>query len=543
MAQVDLLYAWLASGPAPDCDHIFAEALEHAEDAWAGRIIEILQNRGHDASIAGLVASWERLGPDIRRQLCEDRERLWRAITLASRFSSPTARLNALRALDACITPRLAYLLPNLLRDRSDDVRELAARLLRRSAEVYLDQIDDEPDPAAREQAARNLLRAIEDGLRTYDVHKRVEALEVALWFARELGQELWKILHSTRSKAGNGVRENLMDWNHPRLADFLLLALREPGWEDEAAALLREWKSPEEITALLERSEMVVHRRWRSRLARVHQPRWLDEIGPDMEPIAPPLRSRMPPLVRFAGFDAQQRMALLSRWARSEDLALRRQAYYAFADLGGGNAQMVLRQAAKREDALGVFARWYLAGFDSGLLQRSSEEQAEADRSTPDSFQSGELARLWQVCRRTPAGARAPLIEVLREHAHRWREPLRQYLRSADPRDRVLALQVISTRDLAVQFRFDLEKLLDDPIESIRRLAKLLIDSLGTTTPQEPPPAAPAPEPDIETLQGLQEALQRLEQHGASEENVANVRQWLRKAYGIAASEVGSTA
>lgn len=547
MAQVDLLYSWLASGPTPDCDYIFSEALEHAEDGWAERIIEVLRARGHDASIAALVGCWERLPETTREQLQQDRERLWRAITLATRFSSPQARLNALRALDGCITPRLAYLLPNLLRDQSDDVRALAARLLRRSAEFFLEYGGDEPDEAAREQAARNLLRAVEDALRTYDVHKRIEALEVALWFARELGQELWHMLHSTRSRAGNGVRENLVNWNHLRLADFLLLALRERGWEDEAAALLREWKSPEQITALLERHALVMHRRWRARLARVRQPCWLDEVGPDMEGIAPRLRCRMPAWVRYAGFESQQRMALLSRWSRSEDLDLRRQAYYAIADLGGAHAHTVIRQAARREDALGAFARWYLAGFDTGLLQRSSDEQAAAERdSRSDGMQSGELARLWQVCRRTPAGARGPLIETLREHVALWRESLRRYLHSADPRDRVLALQVISTRELAVQFRFDLEKRLEDPIESVRRLAQLLIESVGTAAPRDAPdnpPGAPGREPDLETLQALQEAIERLEQHGASDENVAAVREWLRKAYGSQASEeVGST-
>ncbi len=536
MALVDHLYSWLASGPTPECDYIFSEALEHAEEGWAERIIAVLERRGHDASIAALVACWERLDDRRRAQLCEDRERLWRAITLATRFSSPGARLNALRALDGCLTPRLAYLLPNLLRDRSDQVRELAARLLRRCAEQWLDDPQSVSGTATDEQAARNLLRAVEDALRTYDVHKRVETLEVALWFARELGQELWQMLHSTRSKAANGVRENLVDWNHPRLADFLLLALREPGWEDEAATLLREWRSPEEITALLERDALVMHRRWRTRLARIHQPRWLEDIGPDMEPIAIELRRRMPMWVRYASFEPQQRMALLSRWSRSEDLALRRRAIYALADLGGGPSHSILRQVAQREDGLGAFARWYLAGFDTGLLKRSNDEQAAADRDTqPGAMGSGELARLWQVCRRTPAGARGPLIETLREHARFWREPLRQYLRSADPRDRVLALQVISTRELAIQFRLDLEQLADDPIESIRRLAKLLIDSIASAPTVQPPPSDPPGPPtgDADTLQALHEALDRLETHGTSEENVGAVRELLRKLYG----------
>ncbi|MFQ5804986.1 MAG: hypothetical protein ACE5I3_00900, partial [Phycisphaerae bacterium] len=77
----------------------------------------------------------------------------------------------------------------------------------------------------------------------------------------------------------------------------------------------------------------------------------------------------------------------------------------------------------------------------------------------------------------------RGELIAVLRKHAHIWQPRLKSYLRSADPRDRILVLQIIN-EELARRFRHDLEPLLDDPVDRVRHLARKTVRNLSQQRP-----------------------------------------------------------
>ncbi|HUU96328.1 MAG TPA: hypothetical protein VM487_11355, partial [Phycisphaerae bacterium] len=131
MELADKLYDWLAQGPTPECDRTLAAALAHAEPPYFDRIVQVLLKRAHEVSWAGLIRHYERLSPEMRRELFANDELTRVGIASAVRSGSVEMRCNALAALQDCLSPRLAYLLTDALRDESREVRDSAARVLR----------------------------------------------------------------------------------------------------------------------------------------------------------------------------------------------------------------------------------------------------------------------------------------------------------------------------------------------------------------------------------------------------------------------------
>ena len=260
MERVDGFYRWLAEGPTPACDQILAAGLEHAEEPYFQRIVEHLLQRGNDAAWVGLVSSYSRLSSEIRERLRAEPERLRVGLAAALTGPSATARHSALSALIEHPCPTLAYLLPDALRDASDEVHKTAARALRRLGEVVADECptNDWDQARCRELAAARgeLVKALREALRTFDLHCRIEIIEVSLWFAGELGQDLWRMLGNPRSQCGEVASTRLPAWTGPRLVRFLLEGLAQPVWRVSVRRILHRWKSLEEVAAILRNSD-----------------------------------------------------------------------------------------------------------------------------------------------------------------------------------------------------------------------------------------------------------------------------------------------
>jgi hypothetical protein len=205
-------------------------------------------------------------------------------------------------------------------------------------------------------------------------------------------------------------------------------------------------------------------------------------------------------------------------------------------------DADAILKEYAQRPDGLGAFARWTRLARNAELLGPTPRHD-ERDEPPAD---GADFALLWQTCRRTPPGERGPLLDTLRANSVPWRRRLSAYLASADPRDRLLALQVVSFRDLAARHRQQIKALLNDPSEGIRRIAEHLLKTLDPSNPSEaPPPGRPALATDEWPLDGatarkrLTELLDRLTGagEGADAQLVAEVRSLMEIVYSADAS------
>ncbi len=155
----------------------------------------------------------------------------------------------------------------------------------------------------------------------------------------------------------------------------------------------------------------------------------------------------------------------------------------------------------------------------------------------------------LWQLCRRTPPGENRELVALVLEHIGVWGHRLADCTRSPDPRDRILAMQIIRAGGLSKAFHFVLEPLEHDKIEGIRKLAAAMLDTSvaeadnQAAAPPPPKPAAAGVEPTQEAYDTLKTIIAELIKRDdiRAEESVMlldELKMHLRHLYGQKRSE-----
>lgn len=545
MARILKFYRWLAAGPAPACDRVLGAALQHAEPEWAERIMRILLDRGGESAWSELISRLPDLPAEVRERIESDGERRRAAIAEAMRNPSEAARLNALAAIERDLNPRMAYLIPDGLRDPSAEVRASSARLLRALAEKVLDA-PDVPDRRRQLAEDRKLVAdAAAAAFHSFDVHHRIEALEIGLWFAADLRAQLWPTISNHRSRVGVVLSEHLHEWSPVRLTGFLLTALANASWRQRAVDALSAASGAEMLIAVLRVSFVLDDPAIARQLGAVRGRSWFQGLDADAGGIPHELVVHIPRWVRHVGMSDGDRLAILNQWIATPSSALHRGAVYALADVGGDAARDQLRSVAEGGSPLARFAHWCVLSRDAGLVRSaaSSSEQRLADRGSRwQAPAHSELDRdfilLWQVCRRTPAAQRSEIIQTLREHADVWRGLIRVHLGAPDPRDRILALQIVSTPDLALRFRHELDALCHDAVEGIRQLAATLLETIGRQ-PDEPvelDDAALSPDPESAAHEHLRAALEALVENmdaPVDAETMKRLRGLIHLAYG----------
>jgi hypothetical protein len=387
MSQVDRLYRWLTHDVSPASSRALATAMVHAEPEYALRIADILVKRRHETAWAGLVAGFDRLPRGVQQELAAQPDLLRAGISGAMKLPGTRAQMNALRLLAAHPTPQLSYLLADALRMPEDDVREAAAAALRCSATRALPEQGVDPaaaaDPARRSEH-RELIRALREALRTFDLHRRSDVLELCLWFAKDLDDALWETLEEPRSTAGFVVEQRLSDWSSPRLAGFLLLALAQTAWRKPALGMLASWSEPAALIALLRNSDLLTRAPIRRALHQLRSPPWLVQGLSRMPTLPADARGQLPYWIGALGLTEGERFRLLRRWVGSTLPELKRSAIYAAADLGGAAALEILTEAAGQPGPMGRFAKWYVVGHQVLTASRRPRTEANGTRSAP---------------------------------------------------------------------------------------------------------------------------------------------------------------
>jgi hypothetical protein len=489
---VDKLYDWATSLPSPAGERILAAALEQAETPYSQRIIALLFEMDTDAAWGALIANYPRLAAADVRRLLADSHRLRAGFAAALRYPSPRARLNALATLQRHPCPTLSYLLPEVLRDTSADVRRATGATLRRLAELVLDQKagdDNEELRRQHEQDRAEVVKAMREAVRTFDLHYCAEVLEVALWLAADFGETLWQTLGSSRSHVAYVVSAQLRAWNSPRLARFLLEALAQPGWRGAARELLIRWCSPAEVSAILQNTDVLRNPLVRRQLALLKRVRWFDQLGLELQLLPPELRGWAPRWLYHLGFEPREKTTRLVRWLASKNPTLHRDSAYALAALDPTEATTRLAHVAIGRSPAATFARWYVAGRRAVPIRRPSPPPvALADTpSTGDPFSA-----LWHQCRQSVASDDDELIRVLRRNILAWQYEISSNLRSADAGDRLLALRILADSPHVGLFADDIEPLLSDPVEAIRHIALKIHDG-RQAAPRMPTMAGPS--------------------------------------------------
>jgi hypothetical protein len=387
MPLADRLYEWLAAEPSTDADLILSAGLERAEPGYAERIEQTLLRRSSALGLAGLIRRWNALSETTRQALRKRPEQMNQGIAAALSGGPPEARLNALHAFEDTRPARLAYLLPVAMRDPSPRVRNNAAEVLYRTAVAFLQRTPPAPDAdaaAAGVYAAerRGLAQAVREAVRTFDLHRRVEALEVGAWFSREIEGALWEQLDNPRSRARSVVTELLPSWNRPWLAGFLLEALTRGDWRVAALRRLSQWKHSTELLALLRESDALDNPEIARRLAAIRDPAWFHDVDTCIAALPGELRRHVPRWIRCLGLPDDTKLKALLACFQTGQEPVQRAALYALATLDRPETVDFFRRVAGSASPLATFAAWFVAG----AAVRSGRDDSSAPGSEPAS-------------------------------------------------------------------------------------------------------------------------------------------------------------
>jgi hypothetical protein len=361
MRKIDRIYGWLNRLASREGDALLAAALERAEPDYAERLAALLLARQTDTAWAGLVSNYERLETPTRSALLGNEPLRRAALARALASGVSRTRISTLTYLSQHPCPAVSHHVAEALRDSSLRVRELASFVLRCTASVVLTAARqprraEDPSQYTADRAA--VVAALTTGLRTFELHHRSELLEVCLWFARDLGDELWESLSIRRAHSAFVVREQLGAWNHPRLAAFLLLSLAQPGWRTQALNLLRTWQDSAAALALLDQSDLLQDPAISEQLRLINGYGWLAALGPALPSASPQLQACVPLWISHLGFTDAERIQLLCCCLTSPTPEVQRAAVVALLDLDHPRATAALVEVSHDTGPLGEYVR-----------------------------------------------------------------------------------------------------------------------------------------------------------------------------------------
>ncbi len=373
MARVELLYRWLARLQDSVADEILTAALERAEPEYAERIADVLLSRSRETAWTALVANYDRLTESLRERVQSKPQLLRTAVgCVLNDQARARGRANALALLREHPCLSLSYLVADALRAPQVLLRQAAGDTLLRFAE----QVRASPGPERGDVVA-----ALREGLRTYDLHKQNDVLRACLWFAKDLHDDLWSTLNNPQSTAGQIVRRRLPDWNDPHLAAFLLLGLAQPGWREVAKQILDTWYQPRELAAIVHSSDLLDRADVREALRCLQQPQWFLNAIPLLDKLPLEVRGLLPYWACHLGFSNLERVKLLEKWQQSPHPEVHRASIYALAALDTPEADEVVMRVATRDCPMRAFAAWFAAGKRTMAL-RARQRKADANRT-----------------------------------------------------------------------------------------------------------------------------------------------------------------
>ena len=133
------VYSLLARHASPAADELLLEAARVGSDAERAAAVESLLHRGTPRGLAGLVELFDKLPDASRRRLGDCADALANAVARCARSDETLTRVAAARFVAAVRSPKLGYLLADLLRSPSPLVFDAAGDAAQALAE-WVDQ-------------------------------------------------------------------------------------------------------------------------------------------------------------------------------------------------------------------------------------------------------------------------------------------------------------------------------------------------------------------------------------------------------------------
>ena len=202
--QAERVYRLLVGVGNPAADAVLIGALGVAEPAYRPRIVRMLLDRGTHAAHAGLVEHYDELDEGCREILTGHGNRFEQIWRQTIRHESETVRRNTVAMISDLEDTQSAYVLASALHAGDEETRQAGGQTLvemchgylrlRNTAQELLDVGSSKGAELMRVAGRQRgyLLSAVEEGLQTFQTHKRIDLVTAFAILADEFPPEIW---------------------------------------------------------------------------------------------------------------------------------------------------------------------------------------------------------------------------------------------------------------------------------------------------------------------------------------------------------------
>lgn len=479
--------AHLRAEPNVAADRAVAQALPHMMPSAQSTALALLLERGHDASLARVVANFARLDGKLQSTVVARIRDLSGAVRLAIGSAEFAERAAAIELITRCRNGHLTYLLADCLRARCVKTRNFAARAIKLLTEELLGESTDARPSQNRAETcalADGLTRTLERCVATWEIHLQPEVLEATLWMGDRLEPALRKKLAERQTKLARALNHLLEGVSDPRLAGFAVRALAVPALRGAAAQAIGQARDPAFAHAVLGSCWLLADETIDRGCRWIQATQWLEAIRDDLSSLGADQASGAVRLLAASGGSTEAKMERFRELAMQESPELRHAVVGQLFQIETECATDLLRTLAARfRDEVGRFA--------SRELHRRRADADPKTQSAPASSEDSAAVRAWRAFERyweeyneLDEEDRSDLTEAMRPLADHLLVPIRAKLSSAKPKERARALQLARAFGVTSALAEQVYRHAHDPDAVVRSLAvAMLADLPGPTS------------------------------------------------------------
>ncbi len=478
----------------PAADAALLAALQDADPPVAQAIVETILSRNTKEGLIGLVQHFHLLDESLRQAVLIDWERLFSVLREAAQSRHDQTRVNVLEIIRRARIYRAAYLVETALRHRASKVRAAASTTLcfladelLRTAPAHLSNSDLEsmtPEQIHQEMAdlesyaedRRQVVSSIEAALSCFEVHHQAQVVEAALWFVDEMSQTFWALMNAQGSRIAQAAVQLLQKGITPRLVPFAMTALNSSELRPNVLrafaaggdlALLEEW---------LRQSWRLVQPKTARAMNCLKQLACAGEFGRELFLLPPRSHRHLPHWIASTSMAPRDKVELLQEVLHRGDRDTKRAVLWALGSMPDVPVNEMLRNFHCPEDPeveqlarLDLARRCPLEAPLSRLLAGKAWAQSLGRTPRPQAI---TFDRYWAAFDGLREEQKLELGRQMLECTPLLKSMLGRRLSSPELGERVRAIRVISTLELADKFQEHLYQLCHDPRSEVRSAA-----------------------------------------------------------------------
>ncbi len=468
-------------------DAALVEVLPHLEPFAQAAALEILVKRGETPFLAQVVGRFSDSGETLQQLVLGHVNGLSAGVRMAISSTVLQHRVSAIEVIRQSKAARLAYLLPDALRYRCRQTRELAATALHQMTEHLLDRLEAGPPPGELVELNNGvscLGEALGDAVRCWEAHLQPKVLQAAFWLGDRVERAIVRKLGEQRTKITHALTDLLERTSDPRLAGFVLRALAIPELRTAAARSISCASDTTFLRAILLESWLLADTEIERGCRWIRDGRWLQEAIETLHALEPravagavrlltsiggPHDGKVKRLGELAGAGSDEvRRAVLWQLVHDDSKAATELLTVIAARTGSSVATMATRELRRRR------------GGESGAGTAPETVTAATPQATTlhllfDRYwqKFDDLSQEEQVTSGAAIGRRIPQIGAL----------LEAKLASTDPLDQSRALRIVRRLGLARDVEASIYRLASGPDSVARSLAVSMLEEFPGPT------------------------------------------------------------